>query len=37
MVVGMSSAHHRHFDLFAEYGFSPGDLVFFARGLTVRF
>ena len=37
MVVGLSSSLHRHLDLFAEYGFSPGDLVFFAGGLTVRF
>jgi hypothetical protein len=37
MVVGISSSLHRHFDLFAEYGFSPGDLVFFAGGLTFRF
>lgn len=36
-VVGVSSALHRHFELFAEYGFSPGDLTFFAGGLTVRF
>jgi hypothetical protein len=36
-VVGMSSALHRHVELFAEYGFSPGDLTFFAGGLTVRF
>jgi hypothetical protein len=33
----MSSALHRHVELFAEYGFSPGDLTFFAGGLTVRF
>jgi hypothetical protein len=37
MVVGFSSALHRHFELFAEYGFSPGDLTFFAGGLTFRF
>jgi hypothetical protein len=28
---------HRHFELFAEYGFNPGDVTFFAGGLTVRF
>jgi hypothetical protein len=37
MVVGMSSALHRHFELFAEYGFSPGDLIFFAGELTAGF
>lgn len=37
MVVGMSSSLHRRFELFAEYGFSPGDLTFFAGGLTARF
>lgn len=36
-VVGVSSAVHRHFELFAEYGFNPGDVTFFAGGLTVRF
>ena len=28
---------HHSFELFAEYGFSPGDLTFFAGGLTLRF
>lgn len=37
VVVGISSALHRHFEFFAEYGFSPGDLTFFAGGLTARF
>ena len=37
MSVGVSSALHKHFDLFAEYGFSPGDLIYLAAGLTVRF
>jgi hypothetical protein len=36
-VVGISSALHRHFEFFAEYGFNPGDLTFFAGGLTARF
>jgi hypothetical protein len=36
-VVGISSTLHRHFEFFAEYGFSPGDLTFFAGGLTARF
>jgi hypothetical protein len=36
-VVGLSSALHRRFELFAEYGFSPGDLTFFAWGVTFRF
>ena len=36
MSVGVSSALHKHFDLFAEYGFSPGDLIFLAGGLTFR-
>jgi hypothetical protein len=31
------AALHRHIDLFAEYGFDPGDLTFLARGLTVGF
>ena len=25
------------FELFAEYGFNPGDVTFFAGGLTFRF
>lgn len=37
LAVGVSSAVHKRFDLFAEYGFSPGDLIYFAGGLTVRF
>jgi hypothetical protein len=36
-VVGVSSALHRRFELFAEYGFGPSDVVFFAGGLTFRF
>jgi hypothetical protein len=36
-VVGVSSTLHRHFELFAEYGFSPGDVTFIAAGLTFRF
>jgi hypothetical protein len=36
-VVGVSSAVHRRVDLFAEYGFSPGDVTFFAGALTIRF
>jgi hypothetical protein len=36
-VVGVSSALRRNFELFAEYGFSPGDVMFFAGGLTIRF
>ncbi len=34
MILGVSSALHRHCELFAEYGFSPGDLTFFAGGLA---
>jgi hypothetical protein len=37
MIVGMSSALQRHVELFAQYGFSPGDLAFFAGGLTAGF
>jgi hypothetical protein len=36
-LVGVSAAFHRHVDLFAEYGFSPGDVTFFAAGVTIRF
>jgi hypothetical protein len=36
-VVGASAVVHRHLDLFAEYGFNPGDVTFFAGGLTFRF
>jgi len=36
-VVGVSSAIHRHLELFAEYGFNAADVTFFAGGLTVRF
>jgi hypothetical protein len=36
-VVGASAALHRHVELFAEYGFTPGDVQFFAGGLTIRF
>ncbi len=36
-VVGVSSTLHRHVELFAEYGSSPGDVTFFAGGLTFRF
>ena len=36
-VVGASAAVHRHMDLFFEYGFNPGDVTFFAGGLTFRF
>jgi hypothetical protein len=36
-VVGLSSAIHGNVELFTEYGFSPGDVTFFAGGLTVRF
>lgn len=36
-VVGVSSALHRHFELFAEYGFNFSDVQFFAGGLTIRF
>jgi hypothetical protein len=35
--MGVSSAIHRHFDLFAEFGLSPGDMTLFAAGLTFRF
>jgi len=35
--VGASSAVQKRFGLFAEYGFSPGDVTFFAGGLTIRF
>jgi len=36
-VVGVSSAVQKPFDLFAEHGFSPGVVTFFAGGLAVRF
>jgi hypothetical protein len=36
-VVGISPAFRRHFEFFAENGFGPGDLMFFAGGLTARF
>ena len=36
-VVGISSAFRRHFEVFAENGFGPGNLTFFAGGLTARF
>jgi len=36
-VVGASAAVHRHFDLFAEYGFNGDDVTFFAGGATFRF
>jgi hypothetical protein len=36
-VVGASAALHRRVELFAEYGFTPGDVQFFAGGLTIRF
>jgi hypothetical protein len=41
MTVGATGVVHRRqhhqYELFAEYGWSPGDLVFFAGGLTLRF
>ena len=36
-IVGVSAALHRRFELFAEYGFGPTDVAFFAGGLTFRF
>jgi hypothetical protein len=36
-LVGVSAALHRQVDLFAVYGFSPGDVTFVAAGVTIRF
>jgi len=36
-VVGVSSAIHRNFELFAEYGFNGSDVTVFVGGLTFRF
>jgi hypothetical protein len=36
-LVGVSAALHHHVDLLVEYGFSPGDVTFFAGGVTIRF
>jgi hypothetical protein len=36
-VVGGSVVIHRHLDVFAEYGFNPGDVTVVAAGLTLRF
>jgi hypothetical protein len=36
-LVGASAVFHRHLDVFAEYGFRPGDVTIFVGGLTFRF
>ena len=34
-VLGVSSVAQERFELFAEYVFRPGDVTFFAGGLTI--